>query len=317
MINKILIYFFCLSSLLSLGYAKERSLPYPTFTSSVCLHGAYDKESLYQKLYEELDANCVNFFESLYYQRIAEAQKTPYENSCRIPKIVHQIWLGGKVPSIYKEWMESWALLKGWEYKLWTDEEVKDLPLYNRALFESVENFGEKSDILRLELLRLYGGVYVDTDFQCLNPEYFEELHHDFDFYIGIEPLEHGRIEKYRMFKFCNAIIASAPGHTLITALVENLKANYFAYMQASVIQRTGPSYITRIIYEYEKRGAHKQRNLYAPTTVFYPITIFERDEFISRPQLLYSLFPEAAGIHYWAQSWSQSTLAYTTSQGL
>ena len=84
------------------------------------------------------------------------------------------------------------------------------------------------------------------------------------------------------------------------------MKANYFAYMNGRVIERAGPSYITRIISQYELRGAHKQRNMYLPCSFVYPFAIFERRDYLNRPEKIFNLFPETMGIHYWANSWTK-----------
>jgi mannosyltransferase OCH1-like enzyme len=39
-----------------------------------------------------------------------------------------------------------------------------------QAAFDRASNFGEKSDIWRYEILFRLGGVYVDTDFECVRP---------------------------------------------------------------------------------------------------------------------------------------------------
>lgn len=36
--------------------------------------------------------------------------------------------------------------------------------------FDAAKNYGEKSDILRYEILFVYGGVYADVDVECLQP---------------------------------------------------------------------------------------------------------------------------------------------------
>lgn len=137
---------------------------------------------------------------------------------CRIPKIIHQIWLGSPVPVKYREWMNSWTEWLGWEYKLWTNEDIKGFLLYNQDLYDEATNYGEKSDVLRLELLLHYGGIYVDIDFECVNREIFDDLNNSFDFYIGLEPIEHGVING--TYKICNAIVAACPHHPLIKNLI-------------------------------------------------------------------------------------------------
>lgn len=281
------------------------SIPYPDFKTSTLLNHTDGRSALYERMYERFDPFYVHLFEDIYNRNIAEANAEPFCAIPRIPKIVHQIWLGGPVPEMLHLWMASWASLQGWDYKLWTDKEAAKLSLYNRDLFDAVQNLGEKSDILRLEILFQYGGVYVDTDFACVRPEFFEELHHKFDFYIGVEPLLHGFISEYQTFKFCNALIGSTPQHPLLKDLLVNLKANHLAYSDAIIFQRTGPSYLTRIISQYERKGAHHQRNMYFPCTLFYPFSFSERIRYRDIPlEYLLDRFPEIAAVHYWTSSW-------------
>lgn len=253
--------------------------------------------------YEARNPTLVAFFRDMYYRNIEEASnETP---SLRIPRTIHQIWLGSPVPAVFRNWMETWSSLQGWEYRLWTDKEIKDLFLYNRTLYDQSTNFGEKSDILRLEILEQFGGVYADVDLECLQPDIFEELHHSFDFYIGFEPLEHGFTNKFNIFKVCNAIIASAPHHPLLKDLIENLKANYLAYKKCcTAVQKTGPSYLTRIICEHELSGVHNKRNMYLPCTFFYPTSEPETRYLFQHPEIPATVAPETAGFHYWYGSW-------------
>ncbi len=287
------------------GVAK---IVYPDFDQSMLRLGLHlEKEGPHcnikeKQQYEMRNQNLISFFREMYYRNIAKTAEEE-EGCLRIPRIVHQIWLGSPVPEKFRNWMDTWVRLEGWEYKLWTENEISQLFLYNQALYEESTNFGEKSDIVRLEVLSQFGGVYVDVDLECLRPEIFEELHCSFDFYIGFEPLEHGYTSKFNMFKVCNAIMASTPNHPLIKDMIVNLRANYFAYRNCcTAIHRTGPSYLTRIICEYEQSGAHCNRNMYLPCTFFYPF---------SEPEARYlyqyravPIWPETAGIHYWCGSW-------------
>ena len=38
----------------------------------------------------------------------------------------------------------------------------------NNFAFSQASNWGMKSDIFRYEILMKYGGVYIDTDYECL-----------------------------------------------------------------------------------------------------------------------------------------------------
>ena len=94
----------------------------------------------------------------------------------QIPKIIHQIWVGSKViPEKYLKYCDSWIKCNpGWEYKLWQDNDIKKL--FKKTLPETKHwydadiNVVMKCDIIRYELLRLFGGFYADLDTECLKP---------------------------------------------------------------------------------------------------------------------------------------------------
>src|SRR4029077_5448971 len=56
----------------------------------------------------------------------------------KIPKIIHQIWVGPKMPpSFFATFQEKWKMLHpGWEYHLWTDSEIDELNLDLRDIIE-------------------------------------------------------------------------------------------------------------------------------------------------------------------------------------
>lgn len=118
----------------------------------------------------------------------------------KIPKVVHFIWLGPRpFPLESVENIRTWiAKNPNWKIKFWTDRDrpipctgmekivIRDYPFpYLGRCYESSENWGEKSDILRFEILYKEGGVYVDHDANCLQS--FDGLHAGYDFYCGLE----------------------------------------------------------------------------------------------------------------------------------
>ena len=137
----------------------------------------------------------------------------------RIPKIIHQIWIGPRpFPEKYKAWQKTWQSLPGWTYKLWTDEEVESFPLINKELYLQEKNYGARADILRIEILYQEGGLYVDTDYECIKSEIFDELHELYDFYCGMSPLDGKAI------LINNALIGSIPGHSILKGYIDTLK---------------------------------------------------------------------------------------------
>ena len=215
------------------------------------------------------------------------------------------------VPSKYFDWMNTWANMKGWEYKLWTEEDLHDLLLYNQDLYDQSSNYGEKSDVLRLEVLLHYGGVYVDIDFESVNSSVFEELHRHFDFYAGFEPICHGTING--TYKICNAIFAACPHHPIIKNLIIGMKANWKNHQGQTAVQKSGPDYFSRVILDYEKgqlvspevkSNNSQYRKMYLPCSFLYPFSEPDIRQMQSHHDLLSRICPETAAIHYWSGSW-------------
>jgi hypothetical protein len=87
-----------------------------------------------------------------------------------IPRILHWVWVGGggDIPAKFHPMMESWRRLHpDWQTVIWTDEKVT-WELRNQALMLQADTYAELSDIVRLEVVERFGGIYVDTDFQAL-----------------------------------------------------------------------------------------------------------------------------------------------------
>ena len=86
-----------------------------------------------------------------------------------IPKKIHQIWIGKKIPKEYKKWTKTWMKNNPeYEYFLWDENKILQLNLYNEKQFKKASNPAVKSDIARYEILYRFGGIYVDTDFESL-----------------------------------------------------------------------------------------------------------------------------------------------------
>ncbi len=150
--------------------------------------------------------------------------KVPESTTAKIPKILHQIWVGPKTPpSYFVTFQEKWKNLHpGWEYHLWTESELEDLNLELKDLIDASPNYAEKSDIIRSELLDRFGGVYLDVDmdpFQSL-----DELHNKYDFYCGIENPHKIATTNNRLWLGIS-IMASAPNHPVIKRWKELIRA--------------------------------------------------------------------------------------------
>lgn len=208
-------------------------------------------------------------------------------NTHKIPKIIHQIWLGSPVPDVFKEYMRSWTEFHPeWTYILWDDDSIEQLHLDNKFFYDAVENYGHKSDIARWEILYRFGGVYVDIDFECLRP--LDELL-VYDFFVGLQPLDS------QFLQLNNALVGSVKGHPIVEHCITTIAHDWKIYRGAP--QRTGPVHFTRSWYALANQDGYT--NMIFPASYFYPLST--RATYINK-----SLWKKQGSyaVHWWAKSW-------------
>ncbi len=182
------------------------------------------------------DARMLARFKEIYEsQKPLQLVKT---ETVRIPKVVHFIWLGPKqYPPASVENIRTWmAQNPDWTFKFWTDREreapckgmetvvIKEYPFsYLKTCYDASENWGEKSDCLRFEILYQEGGVYVDHDANCLKS--FEGLHKAYDLYCGLE-MPHLPMGGYTI-TLGNGVIGSMPQHPAIKKVMETILSRW------------------------------------------------------------------------------------------
>lgn len=264
---------------------------YPDFDLSLARYGR--SQPYFQRYFVHIDTSSPpqHYIDKEIFKKLYDHDKNlPFTNdgNYKIPRIIHQIWLGGPLPEKYKEWAATWQNWEGWQYILWTDEDVQKLNLYNSDLYQNAPNYGEKADILRYEILFKFGGLYVDTDMKCVSSDFFEFAHQAYSFFAGTEPVE------CCPFSLGNAILASAPGHPIFEKIVMELAEHARLYQWT--VERTGPRYITKKISENWQLIAND--GLVFPPTFFYPILSEEKN----RTKLICK--HECAAIHFWDGSW-------------
>lgn len=82
-------------------------------------------------------------------------------------KIVNLIWLGNK--PIYDKYINNTkSKLAGWDVKVWTDEDIKDINCKYFKIKMLLKQYAFASDYLRFKILYDNGGLYVDCDVEFL-----------------------------------------------------------------------------------------------------------------------------------------------------
>ena len=232
---------------------------------------------------------------SLFNEHILHNPK--YSEKPRIPKIIHQIWLGnnGELPKKYIIFQQTWLNKHpNWQYKLWTEKEINEFGLQNYKQYQQTNNYGVKADIARYEILYRIGGLYVDTDFECLKS--FDILHHICDFYTG---------SAYGTnVSFLNGLIGSAPEHPVLLECINNIKSatkqqeNYW-----DITSRTGPEYLTKCFLKVI--SSHQGPSVVLPVTYFYPWPSYCKN--LSSPEQINKYIkPESFAIHHWFMAWNK-----------
>ncbi|MCX5921927.1 MAG: glycosyltransferase [Candidatus Dependentiae bacterium] len=213
----------------------------------------------------------------------------------RIPKIIHQIWVGSPLPEKYKSLIETWKKNHpDWVHILWTDKALDALGLINKKQYDAATNMGEKSDIARYELLYRFGGLYVDTDFECLKS--FDVFNHSCSFYTGLAP------DKELVVYV--ALIGATPGHPILKKCVERISTiRSNCTHPDDILQNTGPYFLTRCIAECLDVTAHD--TVLFPISYFYPWPNYSSQQ-KSRPEIESWIKPESYGIHHWHVSWAK-----------
>jgi len=88
-----------------------------------------------------------------------------------IPKIIHQIWIGPnpQPTNMMITWKDKHP---DFEYILWNEDEFKKRNMVFRCQkrINEIEEWCGKADIMRVEILYNYGGVYIDADSICIEP---------------------------------------------------------------------------------------------------------------------------------------------------
>ncbi len=262
--------------------------------------------------------NLLQVFKKVYNHHKSALEKELTDN--RIPHILHIVWLGSKLPKEYEQFYQSWHKHHTtWTHIFWTDHpanyelgsvlcktfdeldnaiknngtcamkivvDTEQLQFDNKKFFNCSRNYGERSDILKWEIVYRYGGTYVDTDFECLNA--LDQLNSCFDFYTGLQPLDTNQVQ------LGAALFAAIAHHPIMKACVDGIKNNQHI---VPIVAKSGPLHFTKCFLE--KATEHNLINIALPAGYFYPCGYEERN--LAPAKWMKN---EALAVHHWAGSW-------------
>ncbi|HEY3866373.1 MAG TPA: glycosyltransferase [Solirubrobacteraceae bacterium] len=193
----------------------------------------------------------------------------------RIPEIIHRVWLGDRpMPIEHQHFAETFVHHHPhWEMMLWTDDDLPKLGITEGSLSRSAS---ELSNVVRYEVLRQFGGIYVDTDVECRRS--FTPLLRGIDAFAALEAP--GRVG--------SAVLGSTAGHPVFARAA--ILARRTLGVGAHSADANGP-YFLSLLLEQEPSVTILGAEL------FYP---YRYDE----PERRHETFPDAYAVHHWTTSW-------------
>lgn len=224
--------------------------------------------------------------EELYYDNFVNSKDiTP-----KIPKKIHQIWLGSPFPEKYRTWAESWQKLNpDWGYTLWTEANISEINLTDLSFYNNISNYGPKSDYLRYHILYQFGGFYLDTDFECLKS--FESLRR-FNFITGI-----GYPSKVELYI---GLIGCVVGCPIMKRCIQEIGYSTKEQIQKSVFDTTSSYFFTRMFFN---EAVENRKGVVAlPPDYFYP---FPNERGHQNRDGRSYIKKCSYAIHYWEVSWN------------
>ena len=218
-----------------------------------------------------------------------------------IPRIFHTIWLGRKpLPDHLQAWGESWLHHHpGWEHRHWTDNNLPSLR--NAQQFADATSMAQKADILRYEVVAQFGGVYIDTDFEC---------------FANIEPL----LEGVRAFTGLEqparpaiGILGSVPEHPLFEKVLEMIPQRW--PYRGNILWETGPSFFACALREWAGEEPEVEDVEVGDTGKSVAVAMPD-GVLLFQPWVFYPYYfnetwvpeahPDAFAAHHWEGSWKK-----------
>jgi GT2 family glycosyltransferase len=179
-----------------------------------------------------------------------------------IPKIIHQLWIGNK-PAPTK-FMNTWRDKNpDFEYIFWNEEEFikRNFKFDCQEKIDDIEEINGKADIMRWEILREYGGIFLDADSICIEPIDEELLNKKC--FAGWEQ------EEVRRGLIATGTMGFPKKHSLVVNAVKWILNNEVSQKNSNMMawQSVGPGLLTRMYNTCEYTDLH-----IFPSYTFLPI---------------------------------------------
>lgn len=218
-----------------------------------------------------------------------------------IPKKIHFIWLGPKAfPEVSAQNVITWQKCHPeWEIFFWTDSESRPVPVpgMKKRLIQEFDfeeftpliaqsnNWGEKSDLMRIIILLKEGGLYADHDITCIRS--WDDFADSYDFVTAFQKVRYlAALSTWITPEI--SLILSRPNHPVL----RKMKREILAHWDAVSMQYAGPEMVwQRVIHHtymhfaaatLAYNGSHHYRNIILPASYIYLYNVVSNSELLA-----------------------------------
>lgn len=215
-----------------------------------------------------------------------------------IPKIIHQTWKTSELPDKLQHWHDIVKELHpGWEIKLWTDDDnltlVKEKFPHMLAMYNALEHNIMRADVVRYMYMLIYGGYYLDLDYELFTPFDREGYNTELLLPLSREQITDGKTV------IGNCVFGSAPRQVFWKDVLGELAHNpplEKISNKLDILQLTGPEFISKIYFN----NPEKYKGTLVPREIFHP-----NSDLAMRKGYKETLIEQGSrGIHHCEGSW-------------
>lgn len=178
---------------------------------------------------------------------VAERMAMTEANRRLVPRLIHQIWIGGLEPPPATAAWAAHTAKQGYEYRLWREEDIADLGIDNNPIYRTMIERGDfpgAVDIARYIILERLGGIYLDADWF---PARSDISFHDLSPMLGLTTIAEQvpRQTGVGGTLLANSFLAAPAGHPVFARLLSALPKVMEALPEGPAWWATGPLVFT------------------------------------------------------------------------
>ena len=233
----------------------------------------------------------------------------------KIPQIIHQIWsdISMPLPQDFKLLSETWKeQYPGWEYIFWDEDKMNSFvqdfyPSYWK-IYSQFPYDMQRWDAIRYLILYKMGGMYVDFDYESLQP--LNSLIENKKCCLGLEPQSHTKIRsKDTEMTISTALMLSIPDHPFMKKVIRSVFVEKNLHQgkmskTAFILSSAGPWNLTDV---YNGLSEDEKKDIYLiPAKYVAPFDSSQIRRAMSgeRSDELEEYLNEAYAIHYFTNAW-------------